>query len=835
MNCVEAKDERNRKDGDDMRKATFGYLFVVLLTTVSSVSAQEKPRILEKPKKYAQIVDEQDYSVSDDRIIGLRWEVYSNREANETTARPGGGDQKATLGFLEKFYVIGEYENFVRLAKDPAPRYLDLSDNWRDYGWVHKKNLILSGSCLLAEPGKIPRKAMVLNSIAQIKSKRGKPDIVEFKAGPSEDASKTGHVSNLFQFFFVFKTEQLYNEAQKQTENWALLAKVQNVSGGEQDIPRDVVGWVPSERLSLWNHRIAIEPNWVADASNERKSGAKAKIFSESAAAIGYREGRSIPADRVLWDDDQFENRPIGEYRRFPVVSHDKNAPGIRMVGAMGAIYAQGMIGEGANIDPKRIASIQKTLSDLVTYKRNLNVVFVMDGTESMQPYFKAAADAVERCVNVLVEQRRTKNKLKFGAVVYRDYAEKERIAETLPLGDQNKLIPWLKGRDARDYYDKDAPEAVFFGLQRAMRATGISEKETNLIILIGDAGNHHRSDPSQVPEETIIRTLAELDCHFLTFQVNHKSDVAYEEFVSQASSMMLKAAQLKYDQVSARFGSGVVTPPSLKEDGPVEYLENGPLVGLIAGLRRGEQMSAEKLTQEVSASIERMDSYLNTLIAALNIMVAGRGLENIKLETVKTEQMKDTSGTKYASAFASGIFNFLQQSGITREDLELLKRDKYQLYVRGAVTMSVKSQKNEIFKQVLLFQRGEVYVLANYLEQLNVSTSVREDLKKAWLSILKAYLGDLDEKELMQMTVQRAQEMLFGLPGRSEFLRGIRIIDITDESRFTHDMADKYSKRLQDSAAQLRRIVDLPETQYKYSFRSNEQPYYWIDEDIIP
>jgi hypothetical protein len=789
----------------------------VVLTQTLLLSQEKPSTILAKPKKYQNPVNENDLAPSEERMALQAWIVWSDREDNQTyTEANGGGQPFKKLRFLEQCYVTEEDGEWVRIAKDPSPTLLSLSKGAEDYGWIDKRNLLLWQTCLMTEHGKIPKKAMILNTVNQLKKRKGKPDIVEFTSHPSDTTYKSGKESQLFQFFFVLKT----------IGQSILLSRDQLVPLRN---PGDaIVGWAPIERVSLWDHRVAIEPNWDAEAAQERRRGQKARILGDAATANDYRNGRSVPIERILWEQDTYDKRPQGEVRRFPVFGASRVSPAIFEVGAMGSIYPDDMTTE---YDQFKVAQVQKQLGDVNTFKRWVNVVFVIDGTTSMEPYFGAMARAIAQTMPILTQQAQSKNKFRFGAVIYRDFAEGPRKSEVMPVqSEYGKVQKFLQDAKVGDLYDRDIPEAVYFGLNEALRRTGVNQKETNIVFLVGDAGNHHRNDETQIDPDKIVQTIVYLDCHFVVFQVHHESDPSYDEFVTQMLSIIEGAAEAKYRQVQ-RLASDSKPHPSIVTEGTNHILVNGSFVSAVYALNRGEEIQPQVLTARVTEEVAKLDTYIDASARSLNDMIDGKAMGKA---IVERQELVQIEGKMYSTAFAPGIMNYLVRAGLTQEDLKVLGKDKYQLYVNGYVTMKTANQQYNLFKRDLFLTRLELVTLANTMTELARSTEERKDLKETWIAILKAYIGKLDEEEL-RMNLSQAQEKVFGLPGTNEFLRNVRIADITDPAVFPDSELRKYVNRITSMSTELRKIADMPETEFRYAFRSNDQTYFWIEEDLIP
>ena len=793
-------------------------MFLLLfINPVMLLSQQAPTTILEKPKKYQSPTDENDLAPSSERMTLQAWVVWSDRQYNQTYSAAQGGQPFKQLGFLDPFYVTDEDGEFVRIAKDPSPSMLTLSKSMEDFGWIHKKYLLLWSSCLMTERGKIPNKAMILNTINQLKTRKGKPDIVEFGSHPSDSTAKTGKASQLFQFFFVMKSEG----------SSVLLSRDQLIPL-MKNVADNIVGWAPKERVTLWDHRVAIEPNWDSDAALERKAGKKARILGDAPTANDYKTGKVVPIDRILWDSDTYEKRLQGEIRRFPVFAAARMSPGILQVGAMGEIYAEDL----TQYDQFKIADVQKKMSDVNTFKRNVNVVFVIDGTTSMGPYFKAMAQAIVRAIPLISQQGQSKNKYKFGALIYRDKKEgSKRLAEVMPLqADAGKVRDFLEKAVARDSVDQDVPEAVYYGLNEALRKTGLNPKETNIVFLVGDAGSHHRSDETQVDPAQIVQTMLYLDCHFVVFQVHHPSDPSYAEFITQMKSIIQRAADEK-SQKLRRLEEKPGPPPTIVTEGTTHVLQNCSFVAAVYGLGDGKELSPQVLTDRVTEEVGRLDKFIDAGARSMNDMIDGKAMEKAITER---QVIVQNEGKMYTTAFAPGIINHLLRAGLTQSDLKVLAKDKYQLYVDGYVSLKMNGQKNDLFKRVLFLSRSELVTLANIMTDLARSVDERKDLKDTWIAILKTYIGKIDEQDL-RTSLAQAQEKVFGLPGTNEFLKNVRISDITDPAIFPDKEMRYYVNRITSMSAELRKIADMPETEFKYSFRSNDLTYFWIAEDMIP
>ena len=290
-------------------------------------------RILEKPMKYQSPKTDDDYSPDPARVPQRQWIVHSDRDVNIAYSDLKKTAVHRILQFMEQFYVVEEQGEYVHVVKDPAPSGLRLSNRYEECGWIHKQYLLLWDYCMLDSETNTPKKVMVLNTLRHLyQNGKGSGELVEFRQSPDINSPVATTRSQVFQFFFLLKSEN----------DWALLSTVQYIGGRDSSVKIDtlVAGWIPWTRLVGWYTRVAVEPNWDSAACAERLVGKRAKVFVSEQAALQYKNGEKLPDEVVWWDADSLERRPPGEWRRFPVLRASTSSPGVIEVMANGSTSA---------------------------------------------------------------------------------------------------------------------------------------------------------------------------------------------------------------------------------------------------------------------------------------------------------------------------------------------------------------------------------------------------------------------------------------------------------------------------------------------------------------
>ncbi|MCF7885229.1 MAG: hypothetical protein K9M80_01935 [Candidatus Marinimicrobia bacterium] len=812
-------------------KTELVFLIIILFSIPIFANPLQGKKVLYMPMKYNQPASDDSLGVdiskvADSERMSIIWEVYSDRSNNLTFHSPRG-EQYKQAGFMEQFFVLEERAECLHIVKDPNLQKDTLSAEAVDYGWIPKQNLLLWSNNLVTQKGQINRKAMILNTVEQLKSENAgdKPDIVRFRESPVNNAQLTGEESRLFQFFYIFK----------KSENGDYLLLGKNSFFGETSVNTVIKGWVPNDRSVLWFNRVAIEPNWEYEAVQERKNGKKAKFFSNIDAARSFKLGAPQDKKDIIWKNDPLSSeRLIGEWRRFPVLRNDPADPAILNTGVMGDIYTE----QGKKLAKmsEKIAKTQNKIDKLIAQKRKIKIVFVVDGTRSMQKVFKAVSQAIRNSTKDLNLEYRNKygeNAIDFAGVIYRDYSESRRLrVRTRGFKSTQSFESFFNPEKAKDISNNTHAEAPYLGLETALKSLGLKEDETNVIIQLGDAGNHVPDQEGRTPEK-IAEMMADNYCHYISIQV-HKPSVSqvYDNFTSQSKKIALQAAQ-KYHRILSEKYKGLFNLSDLEWEieGGNYNLKESPLAAKVVAMDDGETMNESEIQHEIEKFIGGVDASNDSLITRINRITAGASYTE---EQRKAE--KNSEGDFYTLPFSEGIWAVFQQSGLSVDELATLKVNKYQVYTPGYTSMRVEGQTHDLFKRVLLMDATELGDLERTLRQLRSATTGsqrRDALYNTWMQILKEYLGEAGNTQFKDLTMEQINRKLWELPGTNSLISNIKLKDIYNERKLTDSELNKYIDSILRKHSKIQNIFFSQG--YKYGFRSNERPYYWIKEELLP
>ena len=484
-------------------------------------------------------------------------------------------------------------------------------------------------------------------------------------------------------------------------------------------------------------------------------------------------------------------------------------------------------------ITPELLAQIQDRHGEAKKGLRNIDIVFVIDATTSMGPFFSPISKAIKNTINELSAKDIRPNKIRFGAVAYRDFAEGNRKVESVRLTSEGvEVADFLTRIDARDFKDIDKPEAVFFGLKTAVRSLGMSQGHTNIVVLVGDAGNHARPDATQVLPDEIIGLLQQYKANFMVFQAqNPGGHATYEDFVSQNKHLM-KTVATKIYKTLPKDGEIKISFPRLETVGPqIMKINNGAtaasLIYTLPGTRRDPNVLQTEVEDLVKVSLEHTDKFLQ---GVEDIVVAGDAVSEVIQNT-------PVSNSPYVSSFTPAIMLYLSETlGLDETQLQQIAGKNYQLFMEAYAPIKLNSHTNSLFQYVLFLTREELATLVRDLGKLvdaSNNSEARKAMVDAWVSLLEAHVGNMNREEMQDLSMEEVGNKVFGIPATSSLLASQPLKDLEDRKAVPDNQFRQYVSDIRDKLREIERIFNA--NNYKYSFMSNDRTYYWIEQTLLP
>lgn len=734
------------------------------------------------------------------------WIVFSDRDNNITYTEPNARSTVfSKLSFNEELRIAQIKNGFALVYTEPQKsiEYPKISSRAESKGWVSMSNLLLWHSCPANAAG-IYNKALLCRNLDAV-------DDQDYGGRMYKDPSKKGGYTTMstdMQFYFVMKVEK----------GMALLANQHTLEGNNNNV---LCGWVASSSFVPWNQRSCLEPTWdeesVSYFSKQKitvsiydNKGLKVKAGENPPATIGFREDKgSTDINRYRMPPNTF---------RFPILDDGTadlyNCSSFGMTGASkGTTINQYFAGEDAKV--------RKT-DEAINKLMNINIGIVIDGTKSMDPYFPAVKDAILEGTNYFAKNE----KVKFGVVIYRDYADEEGLFESFPMTQASnpKLKEFLeKGGKygiKSSTKDKSNTEALYYGIDSAIDFFKFKPDESNILLVVGDCGNAR--DDNKVSDATIIKKLVDKNIHFMGFQVRSRMEDAYTLFNDQLLKIMKNSVQGKYDKLwatmseSDRNGKKAPVVSARPDDNGFTILnnyQNELFIGTYRNAQGAREMKPAELTKLMETAIMECSNTAKYQRETFSRYDAGGWGKN---EAVSGQ-------ISFDKAFVESRIGHAEDT------------DGQLLTFKGW-TKKKDASGREYYKPVIFISSDEFNVLLTKLRPVNdaavAESNDRQPYVKALHALIQSMLPDITDDEINRMGYKEVMSLISGLNEASQALKGYTIQEIASAHAVSHA---QYQTLISDFKRRYRNLLNIKNSKYKYVRDFNGSKYYWIPIEDLP
>ncbi len=725
------------------------------------------------------------------------WEVYSDKDGNQTFESPHGGSPFKRLSFGQKLIIADIQNNFALVYKEGEFSQTYPTIKGESLGWVSLDDLLLWDRCPM-DKNQVFRKAVVLINL----NANSRGDIApDFLSNPHNGA-KSGKSANKLEFYFIMKTTII------QGRLYYLLSKNWTISDKALGGSNNLYGWLADGNVSTWDNRLCFETTWENNAVNYFKSNnILPMVLKSEDFANQYKRDGQVDENKsygIIKDLSTIRANP--QLVRLPLIASEKP-----LESGLYRVASIGKIGDGKQIDPNKRAGIEGDLQEMLIKQNKVNIIFVVDGTVSMGKYFKPISNAIDKSM-----RKDVKNSYKFGAVVYRDYTDGARQIEKEDLTDNYETVSnFLNTREAKQPNggDRNLEEAMYLGLETALKSM-VKKGESNFIFLIGDCGNHS-PDPQGKNVNSIIEDLIKYRVNMLAFQANNANNKAYNAFILQAKQMISRTI----DGVTKDAGSFGTVDVKLNSRGLYKTYRVGgkqneltPIVGAYTFCNPNERKEPQFLESLVESMIKEYGNAVSKTIKELQDFLASDVTSITEIPQAVKEQ--------------------LRLAGYSDSEIKsLIGKD---LKIAGYTSDTPGNSKFRIFVPVLFISHEEYITLTTQLRKINSASNMNNYDRKAFQDALRGlamtFFGNTNVDEIEILTLM---SQLYGIPPKFKpsSLDGVKIIDISDTKRVPQEKLKEYIDNFRSRLPRLEKIQNDPD----YVFLSNGIKYYWIPITELP
>ncbi len=773
------------------------------------------------------------------------WVVFSDRDDNKTFYEPYSNSQKGIINFMEEYYVSevdGSWLHLVTLkTKGISGHKID-----KEIGWVHAKHLILSRFPVLNKKG-APMKSMILITASDLpknfdlNKNKGLFDDKRYYKNPTRLNGSfieeyKGKKANKMKILFVVKRE---------TKSSAVLLassdKIENTSA--------VYGWYEFRGTTSWDTRVCLEPISGKKIDRYFKKDANGNypsnyVFARLGDFERYKSNsQEINKESVLREIQIKKSRMPGMQMRYPIMPWEANGPVENKI----AVIAQ--LGQLEEIkDPNNTkdcntwecikAKKSQELDSIKTLQNNVNVLIVLDATASMRPYGPAVAKAITQIINE--RQLTGKQDIKWGLAVYRDYADGEQLFQMIqPLTDEVKNVTTQlkKGKIVYDSKDAGHSESHYYGMIQAIKNAGFKNGESNIVILVGDAGNHQK-DRDNLTASSVVKLLSEKNINLISFQTNFltgsSNGLIYSKF-NRDSKYYIKETAKNFIK-KLKYGEGLSAsikryPAKNSYSYELNFLgfeseKTKPSFGFFNHAIEGENM---KVNQFKTMLVENFLIYMKRLDKKskdLDDFIENQGFEKDEGET-QNEFDTETRDLCKLYGFSDDLCKALVNEG--------------DISISGYTLMTVDGE--DAFTQVAYMsetikEKLDERLSALKLVSINSGADTRTQFYETLVSLLLGLIGDQMsgnfEEELREYTFDKVWDILLNVPFSTDHpFRNKPIKDLLNSN-----ISDvEFEIFLTNFQSQAEAFIEFPrERDLRNSvYKSGSQKFYWIPFNRIP
>ena len=769
------------------------------------------------------------------------WIAFSSKEGNYTLQNPGGVVKYKKTKFMEPFFVIKEQGEYLRLVKyDPQLNGNDLTstkiknrDNAQYYGWMNKADLLLSRQSVtdIATGFKTKSLSIISDTMAITHANLFiKNDSVQtFK---DDKLSVEGNKIPLHELIYTVK----YSDDRKKK----LMSRKAIINPDSVD--NEVLGWVPASLTYELGQRLYIDTDKMPSHLLSFKTKEQTDLLPVSQDNMGYIY--------TTYRENALKYAPVHQYRKSSDMVSFKTSLPIPLT-KRSSYYVLNVDGNKINFN-----QFKKWEKDL----RKINIIFVLEGKKLVIDSYNKVLNAVQN-MQPMFDVENDIYEYKFGAVMaFQGQSPVVPLVKKLDLTDSYfDLINFFNNEEDNIHnYEPLSSRNTWSGLENAADLIYPHSDETNILIVIGEAGNVYNEDDAysytEEMHQSLIDKITDANARVLGFQLFGEKTNAGNNFVLQISSLIDNYAyRTMYNKrEKIVYPDQLVSQNKFKERSKNIYSLDFPA----NSMTQGWILFPQKDT----------DQPLNSLITSIDTMIIDVKKDNDGILSNLDKAFKELG--KYRTELDSLWVGYHNMQG-----KKSMVDAKYPMWYLPSQTTIFDNTINEEIDYKLLLSDNEFKDLMDFLQKISANevdytykgkkkkakdicncpddyivdepeTAIANaefiNTKKIRKSLYNIYSNLLNEcricapdnNVLDNYTLADVQFKITGCPSSTPQLNKYILNDIKDRKKIPDGELQQLILYFKDKKENLENLLT---TKQLYKFESNGENYYWISQDLLP
>ncbi len=784
------------------------------------------------------------------------WKVYSDRVRNEIYDTYEF--KKTTVGrvdIMDELYVIDVHKDWAKVVTGQLVKNRIETNARSVVGWIQASNLVLSPYSVQTS-NSIAEKALILLNLEDpteleryMNEKKNTDTISDYNFFGSP-----GSAQNVYRNEQELEIRYVLKHVTVKTRVYKLLSLHDNLAKQtSSEVKADVSGWIFNKFLTPWQTRVCLEKAFDEKTTRAYLDPISGKpreipVFLDRADLGKFNRvmNNSDARDQALIEDAYITYEIDGSRlnkmtMRLPVLP-DKDSPGqdIKTVAAISKVLESSAKGSvnSSQLDAN-VAKVRQKFEVLRKEKRNnINLLFIIDATNSMERNFKS----VQRGLDAMISIIKDKNMIaRISIAVYRDTLDGKSAFQCFPLnGNIDMVRSYLDTLTAYSIAGKNSKyEAQYNGILKAiekntnsaLKDNRLKKTHGNIAILIGDAGNYRKADKQR---EEVISKLLEYQFGLIAYQVTYGVDSSYLHFHTDVLNYLHALGKKNPFKGQLKPSIGNIEADlhysELKFISPTDGLKksvNQLGVYQFYYTNENDPMNEQRL---MGGILDGVQKYVTALDSGIT---EDQGfIDNPELLE---------SNDHFIMAKKQALIDDLRSSGLSETAISNWLESKQGFSVKGYTQMRFYNEEYDCFKPVVFLSQSEFEEIEDQLtdmhEELN-SAEAHKKLYSALLAATKKAMGETSDKNIKTFTLNKIWGILFNIPfdqnkvlideNNGESLADIQLQELLN---CTHSECDCLLNNLLEA----RKKFSTEYLDKEYSFFFHEVKYYWIPLHLFP